>query len=272
MTPDIHEVDRLAAYVEGQLDGSARMEVAAHLTLCASCRTVLDEVKRGIAFAEELEAEPMPEAVAATVRLRLMRPHRSPWVGVAAAAVVALGGLATYWQVNRPWADMQSAIAAPTAFEQEGRELHRRLVSGERPDYAPTSDADAWRWLASQQAPVTSLRPNHPPEDRARFVPVGAAVRQVGGARASVISYRVDDRPVTLVLAHQSHVADAPSAGWWSKRVTHRRDASGANSLTWTVGGGTYVMVSELDGYGQRACFVCHTDRRFQEPVSRLAP
>jgi hypothetical protein len=32
------------------------------------------------------------------------------------------------------------------------------------------------------------------------------------------------------------------------------------------------VMVSELEGYGQRACFVCHTERRFQDTILSLSP
>ena len=66
--------------------------------------------------------------------------------------------------------------------------------------------------------------------------------RQRGGVRRHC--------PVTLTLALARDVPDAPAAGWWTKRVTHRRDASGRNTLTWTVGGGTYVMVSELEGAG----------------------
>ena len=72
------------------------------------------------------------------------------------------------------------------------------------------------------------------------------------------------------MLARQRDIPDAPSAGIWSKRVTHRRDDRGVNTLTWTVGGGTYVLVAELDGYGQRACFICHTDDRFEEPIAAL--
>jgi len=102
-------------------------------------------------------------------------------------------------------------------------------------------------------------------------VPVGATVRELAGARTSVIAYRIDGQPVTLMLALEGDVPDAPSAGWWSKRVTHRRDARGAHTLTWTVGGGTYVLVSELGGYGQQACFICHTDEKFQRPILGLS-
>jgi hypothetical protein len=280
----LHVFDQLAAYAERQLDAASLARLEAHLSGCVRCRAALDEVRRGIALASELEPVAMPAAVAGRIRERISsgtrlvgtplkgRPYgTSTTLRFAAGVMLLLAGAAVYWQVNRPWARLVEAQASPTLFEQGGRDLHERLKTGELALAYTTSDEhDAWRWLASQRAPVTSLRPNRTAEDRSRFMPLGAAVRDVAGIRTSVISYRIDGRPVTLMLAFEDDVPDAPSPGWWSKRVSHRRDASGANTLTWTVGGGTYVLVSELEGHGQRACFICHTDEKFQSPILNL--
>jgi anti-sigma factor RsiW len=270
-----HEHDRLAAFAEGELDAGEAEAVAAHLEACAVCQAALSAVRRGIALAGELQAEPMPEPIARAMRDRLAgaatRPSRLPW-WTAAAVLALIVGAGAFWQFNRPWAQLREATASPTTFEREGRALHEALLAGGQPDYVPADDADGWRWLGEQGAPVAGLLPAHRPDERARFVPVGAAVRSIGTARASVMTYRVDGRPVTVVLANTRDVANPPAAGLLSKRVTHRRDAAGRNVLTWTIGGGTYVMVSELDGYGQRACFVCHTDARFQRTISALSP
>lgn len=274
MSTGQHEVDRLAAFAEGELGSVDTAAVSAHLAVCAECRQALADVRRGIAFASELEAESMPAALAGDLRTQLVSPASAGWRWPAAAAalLIIMIGAGSYWQMHRPWAEMTEAAAAPTPFEAEGRALHRALLEGAPLDYRPADDADAWSWLGRQRGPTAGLLPSHSPDERARFVPVGAAVRHVGPARASVVSYRVDGRPVTLVLANTRDVPDAPAAGLWSKRVTHRRDPAGANVLTWTIGGGTYVMVSELDGYGQRACFVCHTDPKFQQTIQSLSP
>jgi hypothetical protein len=113
------------------------------------------------------------------------------------------------------------------------------------------------------------VRPN---DERSQFVPLGAAVQTLDGARTSVLAYRIDGRPVTLAQALARDVPDAPPTGWWTKRVMHRRDANGINTLTWTVGGGTYVLVSELEGAGQRACLICHTAPKFKERILDLRP
>ena len=272
-----HVFDRLAAYAERQLDAADAAAVERHLRDCAQCRGALEEIRRGIALASELEPMPMPAHVAARIRREIL--HGRPggravpaWLRVAAAALALLTGVAVYWQVNRPWADLRAAESSATAFEREGRAVHDRVAGGNlRLAFATSDEHEVWRWLASQRAPVTSLRPNRSPADRRRFVPVGAVVETLAGARTSVISYRIDGAPVTLMLAHENEVPDAPPPGWWSKRVAHRRDGNGVNTLTWTVGGGTYVLVSELEGYGQRACFICHTDERFQRPISAMS-
>ena len=273
-----HVFDRLAPYAEGQLEPADASRVERHLDACGRCRAALADVRRGIALASELQAESMPGEMASAMRARLVAaaaaPHhswrRTAW-RAAAAVLLAAAAAGIYWQVNRPWAQLRSAGAGPAAFEREGRAVHDRLLAGENVDFVTSDEHEAWRWLGQQRAPVTSLIPNRGAEGRARFVPLGAAVRQVAGVRASVLAYRIDGEPVTLVLARASEVRDAPRSGWWSKRVIHRRDARGVNTLTWTVGGGTYVLVSELEGYGQRACFICHTDARFQEPIRALS-
>ena len=277
-----HVFDDLAAYAEDQLDDARRQAVARHLAGCAECRKSLSSIEEGIALASELAGEPMPVEVAARVRARLLQTplldrHQSravgprPWL---AAAAMLLAGVAIglYWHLNRPWIEMQTPASAPTVFEREGLALHDEL-RGESTALSFRSDDEQalWRWLDAQEAPVTSMAINRAEAERRRFVPIGATVRTVGGAQTSVLSYRIDGRPVTLALARTHDVADAPPAGWWTKRVTHRRDADGVNSLTWTVGGGTYVMASELDGAGQRACLICHTSTKFADAVQRLA-
>jgi anti-sigma factor RsiW len=278
-----HVGDELAAYAEDQLVSDDRRRVEEHLRACSDCRGELERIRRGIALASSLGPHPMPADVAARIRRRLesapagrgawSRSLRfaSPWLRAAAAAVLALTGLVLYWQLNRPWVRLHAAAATPTAFERAGRELHDAIVSGsERLSYMSADEAALWRWLESEDAPVTSMRVDRAPEERARFVPLGATVRTIDGAKTSVLAYRIDGRPVTLSLAPTHDVPDAPAAGWWTKRVMHRRDANGVNTLTWTVGGGTYVMVSELGDAGQRACLICHTSAKFRQRVDQL--
>lgn len=279
-----HVFGDLAAYAERQIDERGRARVERHLARCADCRRALETIRSGIAHASTLTVETMPDEVAVRIRQAVSAvpstsdATRGPGgvlgVGwrVAAAAILAVATIGLYWHVNRPWIQLRAAPAELTRFEEEGRQLHDRLTSGELPLTFHSADEQAvWQWLAGEDAPVTSMVISRPEAERPNFVPVGATVLPLAGARTSVLSYRIDGRPVTLALAFSHDVPDAPPPGWWSKRVTHRRDADGTNTLTWTVGGGTYVMVSELDGAGQRACLICHTAPRFTDALTRLS-
>jgi anti-sigma factor RsiW len=277
-----HVEDELAAYAETQLDPVSHARVTRHLETCRDCRDELARVRDGLALASRLAAEGMPPDLAERIRGQIVSgaivaPASRASLGVArwwravAAAAIAFAAVALYWQLNRPWVQLHAATAAPTRFEAEGRELHDRIASGASAlTLRSTDERVLWQWLDAQGAPVTSMRVSRPEDERARFVPLGAAVETIGGVKTSVLSYRIDGRSVTLALALSRDVPDAPAAGWWTKRVTHRPDANGTNTLTWTVGGGTYVMVSELDGAGQRACLICHTAPAFRERIRDL--
>ena len=277
-----HVFDLLAAYAEDQLNDQQRARVDHHLTRCVSCQQSLADIRAGIVLASAIGREPMPAPVAARIQDHIARGVGTSTLEervditplfwrVAAAILLLVASTALYWQMNRPWIRLYAASVAPSQFEREGRRLHERIKSGDAPPTFRSTDEQAlWRWLATQHAPVTSMVVSRPEAERAQIVPVGAAVYELGRVRTSVLSYRIDGRPVTLALASSRDIQDAPAPGWWSKRVFHRQEPGGINTLTWTVGGGTYVMVSELQGAGQKACRICHTAPRFLEAIGRL--
>jgi anti-sigma factor RsiW len=276
-----HVFDDLAAYAEKQLASGRHADVERHLAGCAECRESLARVRQGIALASRLTSEPMPADVAARIHSALghaplpasdstRATGRGRWLATAAVLLAAVA-IGLYWHLNRPWIELQPVTAVAGTFEQEGLALHAELRDKPAKLSFQSGDEQAlWRWLDAQGAPVTTMTIERPEAERARFVAVGATVRSLGGAQTSVLSYRIDGRPVTLALARVHDVADAPPAGWWTKRVTYHRGPGRVNSLTWTVGGGTYVMASELEGVGQRACLICHTSRKFADAVTRL--
>jgi hypothetical protein len=259
-----HVFNQLASYVESQVEESERARIERHLASCEQCRAALQRIRAGVALAATLTPERMPHDVVTRIRAATQsgdgRTHRRlPVTALWRAAAVLAAGLV-------------AAANAPTRIAREGRSLHEQIKSGTvAMSYTAEDEADLWQWLAREGAPVTSMQVTRTPSERAQFVPLGASVRTLGGAQSSVLAYRIDGRPVTLVLANSGDIPDAPAPGLWSKRVLHRAEANGANTLTWTVGGGTYVMVSELGGAGQRACLICHTSPRFEAALQRLS-
>jgi len=55
---DEHLAERLSAYVDGELDGEARLAVEAHLTACGECRSAVQDLRRVVSLARALDDRP----------------------------------------------------------------------------------------------------------------------------------------------------------------------------------------------------------------------
>jgi hypothetical protein len=122
-----------------------------------------------------------------------------------------------------------------------------------------------------------SLATRRPAGEGHRYDLLGARAVQGEGFTAAAIAFRVDETPVTLLVAPGDRVPDAPRWSPLGKRVRWRVDSeTGAKLLSWTNSGQAYTLVSELPGGGQQACLVCHTDPKRRALIasldSKLAP
>jgi anti-sigma factor RsiW len=94
-----HVGRQLSAYCHDELSPEEARRVKAHLTMCARCRTELEEIQRGIALAERIWKETAPDTLwsrieaaldeQATARMpsRLELPVRRPvWIRITACA------------------------------------------------------------------------------------------------------------------------------------------------------------------------------------------
>jgi hypothetical protein len=269
-----HVLDDLAAYEEGRLDPRRSDLVKTHIAECEECRGALDAVQRARRILEALPAVAMPprEVQRLTAALRRAgdrsRPVRFGLVAAAASVVIALG-LTAYFLSRGIGPDLITK-PGPAGLAPLASDLHRRLEAGDLALAFESSDpAQIRQWQFEQRAPVASLAA---PVVRAGWPAIrvrGSAVVDAGGAPASVVTYDVDGRPVTLVTARERDIPDAPEGAWLAKRVYVSRDARGRPTLTWTTAGQTYAIVSSLPGVGQSACLVCHAEPKFRERLDR---
>ena len=275
-----HMTADLLRFDEGDLPVDRATEVESHLQRCSRCAGQLEAIRRARrTLSSELRPYDMPGDVSAVVRSAVMSgpthgQNVSPgWIGLRpwplATAAALLVVIAAGWQLGRPWIGLRDTSAPPLAFERAAVALHEQAShGGVSLDFESASPSAIRTWLHDQGAPVAKLV-TQPAESAARIVPVGAAVARLRGGSASLVRYKIDGHPVTLMTADAGDTA-GPSASWpLSKQITHRRD-SGLDALTWTTGGQTYVLVSDLPGRGTQACLLCHADTRFRQAVSRF--
>jgi anti-sigma factor RsiW len=275
----------LSAYAQGQLPPAEERRVADHLAACAACRAELQEIRFGIRLAGAIPATTTPAVLWTSIERALdggaaapERSARPAWRRrlVYAAPLLLLAGGLGWYIVSRPGLHVHHAPPALSTIERTALYEHERRLRGEE-DWAVRSDEapPIRRWVEERTGLSTSIPDERPVEDAGRLRLVGARLGRAGTARAAVIGYEIDARPVTLVTANLSDLADPPPEWRLSKGVTFRLlPAGGHKVLAWGSDGQAYAIVSDLPGYGQEACFVCHTapDRRALIRTMRVRP
>jgi anti-sigma factor RsiW len=121
--------DRLSDYVDGELSGAERQEIEAHLTSCAACRTVLQDLRTIAETASRLPGA-LPDrdlwtgialrvndaaAVTAPTRVRRRFSFTMPQLAAAGIALMLTSGGLVY--VLRPQPPAVTANAAPSQTE-----------------------------------------------------------------------------------------------------------------------------------------------------------
>jgi anti-sigma factor (TIGR02949 family) len=160
---------RLNAYLNDELSVESAAEVDRHLKSCAKCSDELAEME-GLRtrLRRGADAEPIPEGLREAVSARLGREYRrrsAPWLAVAAALVLIVGGgslitkkvtgflphqfLSNELQIHRLLSQVASAYA-PAIIDHL-----RCAIFGPGPDSAPTPEKIAKD--LGEQAPIADI-------------------------------------------------------------------------------------------------------------------
>lgn len=138
MRPDALHEDALSAYLDGELDATARAEVEARLAESAEWRAILDELREtsgALRALPPVEASPAfwhrvlgDETVVDLAAARSAKHRRAPWklaVAGAAAAVVIVVGVAAIPQRDK----VKPAVASFTDAHATRSSINEDVVS-----------------------------------------------------------------------------------------------------------------------------------------------
>lgn len=284
---DRHVKHKLSAYCHRELSPEEGRRVAEHLSSCPACRKELEEIKFGIHLAENLPLAAAPEPlwnsletaldklspVAFTARLRF---SGAPWPRVSVAiAFLLLVAVGIGWYLGiRERLHLTLTAAAPSKFEAAAIEAHNRRLQGQMEwDLGSSAPRQLRDWLQARSGLDAHIPDERPLEDEGRLRILGVKLIIAAGAPAAVVGYEVNSQPVTLVTARLRDLPQPPKEGFLSKDIVYRLDrASGHKVLNWGADGQAYVIISDLPGFGQQGCFLCHTTPERRDLIRNIRP
>jgi len=278
---------RVTLYLDNELQGAERAAVEAHLAECEACAAILarelnflNAVRecgplhtaspslRGKVEAILNEGRVSPAALAAKTR-----PRASRWVVAVAAGLLVLLLPVLVWrlvkQTDRP------ANGQPSKFALIAADTHLRHMRGQLPlEIESTRPQDISGWFSNKVNFSVKL-PNYQESSGQEklYTLEGARLVSYDNDYAAYVSYRMKDRPISLVIT--SDLVARPSGGEQiaSKGLRfHYNAIDGLKVITWSDRGLTYALVSDLDERGQQSCIVCHEGTKDQDFIEPLKP
>ena len=244
--------DFLPAYGDNELSVESAVEVERHLQVCADCRALLQQQCRlNQAVGQLYPRAPLPPGLEERVRRALETPATARYcLGALALAASVVLSMATWSLLHRGQPAMPSAVLAAA-------QVHRRALTHQLPLAVQSSDAAAVNaWLVSA-LPFDIGQPLR--ASSANLALQGAALVNLAGERVGYVQYGDGLHLVSLLLL--------PPREWSSDDVPvrargmdfHLYTVDNLKLIAWNHAPLSYVLVSNLDGPGARACTVCHS-------------
>jgi len=263
----------VSPFLDGELVGEDRAAFVDHVAGCASCQASLAEERRVVLLVRQgLPLYHAPASLRARVERLLAPPSRRPRWAIAAACVSALlaGGLLL---VRKPAASSEPKAASELA--SLAARTHLRYTRGELPLDVRSDQAGAVKHFFAGRVPFGLTLPDYqvPPGEQKPYELAGGRLVSFKNEAAAFVAYRVQGRPISLLVTSASVVRPPGGEVVVSASLRfHVESAEGLKVITWTDNGLTYALASDLDVPGSQSCIVCHgspQERRKLLPFAR---
>jgi hypothetical protein len=101
----------------------------------------------------------------------------------------------------------------------------------------------------------------------------GGRLVSLEGDYAAYVAYRMEDRPISPLVASAATVAPSGrDTVQWGGLTFHLDSRAGLNVITWSDNGLTYALASELGFGGERSCLVCHGSPAERGKIEGFSP
>jgi anti-sigma factor RsiW len=245
------------------------LALEAHLMECSVCRKEFEALLEAVDTVRS--ARSLYEAPETSRRrvAQLIDGHkrRRRWQLSAAAAVFLVLLFLFGAMVERLTAgDKLAAFAAESHVRYSRGALPLDIHSNE-----PHAVAD---WLSSR-LPFRLTLPSYPePPGRAKkYVLEGARLAQLSDIDMAYLAYRMDNRPISLMMTSSSRMVPSGGDVYHSGGLAfHINTYKGLRVITWADRGISYALVSDLAAEGSESCMICHGAETERPKLAPLGP
>ncbi len=244
----------ISAYIDHEISVDRALPLEEHLQACATCARRL-QLEQWLAelVRYSYPRVPCPPALEDKIRKALMeqttaRPFLRALVAVAGSVAVVVLWIVV--QMLRPAGTLPPRVALAAELYEEL--LRNELVLSVRSHDVATLD----QWL-SQRLPFYSRGALRSPEG---LVPEGAGVVRLGSESLGAVTYRSPRGAALLLIGAAGQDPGGRHSVVLDGAKFHTFTVGRRKLVLWDHGELSYVLVSEGEHDGARACASCHTD------------
>ncbi|MCS7229917.1 MAG: zf-HC2 domain-containing protein [Candidatus Kryptonium sp.] len=245
-------------YLDGELAGDELELFKQHIKECPDCTKILKQQRDFIdsirALKDEVKIQSKDFKTELTKQIERFKPERRKTIKyIAFAGIIAILLIITisfiYFHSER------------TDFVKIAVENHMRQVNGQLPlEVVSSSETEISNWF-NGKLKFNFRLPRYPDPSNQPYRIKGARLVALNNDYAALVSYEMDNRPMTLF------VAPSKSATPYGKRKVNFKEIDfyldtrdGFNILSWTDKGLTYALVFDFENFDwKKPCIVCHS-------------
>jgi len=245
-------------YLDGELAGDELEQFKQHIKECAECAKILKQQRDFVdsirILKEEINIDFNDFKTELVKQIEKFKPKKSKIFIqlslVFAIAIFLIGALLAIYFYS------QRIDLADIAIKN-----HIRQINGQLPlEIETSSEAEISNWF-DKKLKFNFRLPRYPDPSNQPYRIKGARLVALNNDYAALVSYEMDGRPMTLL------VAPSKSASPHGKRKVNFKDINfyldtrdGFNILSWTDKGLTYALVFDFENFDwKKPCIVCHS-------------
>ncbi len=245
-------------YLDGELAGEELELFKQHINECEECAKLLKRQRDFVDSIKILKDEVRfdfsdfkSDLISQIEDFKLQRKNVSRFA-ILLSIVLILIGFGIY---------LTFFYSSRADFTEIAIENHIRQIRGQLPlEIETSSETEISKWF-SDKLNFNFRLPRYPDPAKQPYKIKGARLVALNNDYAALVSYEMDNRPMTLLVApSRSATPHGKNKFTFKELVFYLDTQDGLNILSWSDRGLTYALVFDFENFNwKKPCIVCHS-------------